>query len=385
MIILQENEKHIPTTKYVVKANFEVGGVVERSDVIGAIFGQTEGLFGPDLDLRELQKSGRIGRIGIKLDSKDDKTKGDIVIPSSLDKASTALIAAAIESVDRIGPCNAKITLEDVMDEREEKRREIMSKAKDILRKWIIEVTPSTDEILDEVSGSVRVANVINYGEEGLPAGPEINTSSSIILVEGRADVINLLKCGIKNVIGLEGTKIPKDIIDLSKDREITAFLDGDRGGDLILKELIQVAEIDYIARAPAGQEVEDLTPKEVMRCLREKTPMKEIDNIQKVGISVPKYIFDASLKLKGTLEALLFDKNEKIISRIPVSELADMLSKTEGVHTVLFDGIITQRLLDIADEKKIKCLIGDRISEVAKSPLDVKILELSNIIEEKK
>jgi DNA primase len=227
---LQENEKHIPTTKYVIKANFEVGGVVERSDVIGAIFGQTEGLFGPDLDLRELQKSGRIGRIGIKLDSKADKTKGEIVIPSSLDKASTALIAAAIESVDRIGPCNAKITLGDVIDEREEKRKEIMDKAKNILRKWIIEVTPSTEEILNEVSDSIKVGEVISYGEEDLPAGPEVATNSSIILVEGRADVINLLKCGIKNAIGLEGTKIPKTIMDLSKNREITAFLDGDRG-----------------------------------------------------------------------------------------------------------------------------------------------------------
>jgi len=383
---LHENEKYIPTTKYVIKANFEVVGVVERSDVVGAIFGQTEGLFGPDLDLRELQKSGRIGRIGIKLDSKADKTKGEIVIPSSLDKASTALIAAAIESVDRIGPCNAKITLGDVMDEREEKRREIMDKAKNILRKWIIEVTPSTEEILNEVSDSIKVGNVINYGEESLPAGPEVATNSSIILVEGRADVINLLKCGIKNAIGLEGTKIPKSIIDLSKKREITAFLDGDRGGDLILKELMQVAEIDYIVRAPKGKEVEDLNPKEIMRSLREKTAVEQVKNgLQKTGIPVPKHIFEASKQLKGTLEAILFDKDGDNIARIPVSELAEKLSKTEGVRTILFDGIVTQRLLDIADSKKVECLIGDRVSEVVKSPLDIKILELANIVEEQK
>lgn len=383
---MQENEKHIPTTKYVIKANFEVGGVVERSDVIGAIFGQTEGLFGPDLDLRELQKSGRIGRIGINLDSKADKTKGEIVIPSSLDKASTALIAAAIESVDRIGPCNAKITLGDVIDEREEKRKEIMDKAKNILRKWIVEVTPSTEEILNEVSDSIKVGDVINYGEENLPAGPEVATNGSIILVEGRADVINLLKCGIKNTIGLEGTKIPKSIIDLSKNREITAFLDGDRGGDLILKELMQVAEIDYIARAPKGKEVEDLTPKEVMRSLGEKKAVEQVKNgIQKTGIPVSKHIFEASKQLKGTLEAILFDKDGKNMARIPVSELAEKLSKTEGVHTILFDGIVTQRLLDIADSKKVKCLIGDRVSEVVKSPLDIKILELAYIVEEQK
>lgn len=49
-------EKYASTAKYVVEARFTVEGVVEKPDVIGAIFGQTEGLFGPDLDLRELQK-----------------------------------------------------------------------------------------------------------------------------------------------------------------------------------------------------------------------------------------------------------------------------------------------------------------------------------------
>lgn len=382
---MQDNEKYAPTTKYVVKAKFEVEGVVEKSDVIGAIFGQTEGLFGPDLDLRELQKSGRIGRIGITLESKNDLTKGEIVIPSSLDKASTALIAAAIESVDRIGPCNAKITLDNVLDEREEKRRAITDKAKEILRRWTTEGMPSTDEILTQVSDSIKAGDVVSYGKEGLPAGSEVDVSSSIILVEGRADVIDLLKCGVNNVIGIEGTKIPKTIIDLSKEKEVTAFLDGDRGGDLILKELIQVAELNYVARAPKGKEVEELTPKEILRCIREKVPIEQIKSKTptKPPADVPKHIFEAAQELRGTLEAVLFDEKGKMISKIPVSELAEKLSQTDGVDTVLFDGIVTQRLLDIADEKKVKCLIGDRVSEVVKTPVDIKIMKLSEIIGE--
>src|SRR6266705_3093791 len=106
-----EPSQYASTTKYIVKAKFDVQGVVEKPDVVGAVFGQTEGLFGPDLDLRELQKSGRIGRIEINLDSKHDKTAGSIVIPSSLDKVSTAIIAAAIESVDRIGPAKQRLAL----------------------------------------------------------------------------------------------------------------------------------------------------------------------------------------------------------------------------------------------------------------------------------
>ena len=243
------NSQHTATTKYMVVARFEVEGVVEKPDVIGAIFGQTEGLFGPDLDLRELQKSGRIGRIEIQLESKQDKTFGVITIPSSLDKTSTAIIAAAVESVDRIGPCMAKVTLDKVADIREEKRKQILDKAKSILRTWVVEGSPSSDEMVAEVSGVIRSADVVEYGPDRLPAGPDVATSAVIILVEGRADVVNLLRCGVRNAIGIEGTKIPQTIIDLCKTKETTAYLDGDRGGDLILKELMQVAPVDYIAR----------------------------------------------------------------------------------------------------------------------------------------
>jgi DNA primase len=381
-MLMQETDKFTPTTKYVIKARFDVEGVVEKPDVIGAIFGQTEGLFGPDLDLRELQKSGRLGRIGIRLESKNDRTTGEITIPSSLDKTSTAIIAAAVESVDRIGPCNSKITLEPVQDERDEKRQAIMSKAKQILQGWMVEATPSTDEIIREVSDSVRPADVAKFGPEELPAGPEVASSGSIIIVEGRADVINLLKCGIKNSIGLEGTKVPQTIMTLCKNKEVTAFLDGDRGGDLILKELMQVAELDYVARAPAGKEVEDLTPKEIMRCLREKVQAgKKTEAPQPPPATPqPQFIADAVRELKETLEAITFDEKGNPKERIPVSEIAERLKGSSGVYALVFDGIITQRLLDIAEEKKIDIVIGDRISNVAKKPANMKILTFAEI-----
>lgn len=378
---MQETGKFTPTTKYVIKAKFDVEGVVEKPDVIGAIFGQTEGLFGPDLDLRELQKSGRLGRIGIKLESKNDRTTGEIAIPSSLDKTSTAVIAAAVESVDRIGPCNAKILLEPMHDERDQKREMIKLKAKQILQGWIVEATPSTDEVIQEISDSVRPAEISKFGSEELPAGPEVAITGSIIVVEGRADVINLLKCGIKNAIGINGTKIPKTIIELCKNKEITAFLDGDRGGDLILKELTQVAELDYVARAPPRKEVEDLTPKEIMRCLREKVQAgNKQTTVRPMAPPQPQFIVHAVNTLKETLEAIIFDEKGAETNRIPVSELAEKLKGSKGAHAVVFDGIITQRLLDIAEEKKISIVVGDRISNIAKKPVDLKILTFSDI-----
>jgi DNA primase len=378
---MQETGKFTPTTKYIIKAKFDVEGVVEKPDVIGAIFGQTEGLFGPDLDLRELQKSGRLGRIGIKLESKNDRTTGEITIPSSLDKTSTAIIAAAVESVDRIGPCNAKILLEPMHDERDQKREMIKSKAKQILQGWMVEATPSTDEVIQEISDSVRPAEISKFGSEELPAGPEVAITGSIIVVEGRADVINLLKCGINNAVGINGTKIPKTIIELCKNKEVTAFLDGDRGGDLILKELTQVAELDYVARAPPGKEVEDLTPKEIMKCLREKVQAgNQPAAVRPMAPPQPQFIVHAVNTLRETLEAIIFDEKGAEINRIPVSELAEKLRDSKGAHVVVFDGIITQRLLDVAEEKKISMVVGDRISNISKKPIDLKILTFSDI-----
>jgi len=382
---LGAESEYAPTTKYVVLATFDVEGVVEKPDVIGAIFGQTEGLFGPDLDLRELQKSGRVGRIEIQLESKQDRTTGTIMVPSSLDKVSTAIIAAAIESVDRIGPCTAKVTLAKVEDVRDEKRKVILDKAKEILKKWVIEGSPSTDEMVKEVSGAIRSAEIVEFGPDKLPAGPDAQHSGSVIVVEGRADVLNLLRCGIKNAVAIEGTKIPQTIIALSKNKEITAFLDGDRGGDLILKELDQVAEIDYLTRAPPGKEVEELTPKEIMKALRDRVahgaPKPEARPIAAAKVAFPQAVVEKAQELKGTLEAAVFDESAKEIAHLPVSELANQLPTIESAHTLVFDGVITQRILDLADQKKIKFVVGDRLSDVAKKPADVRVLTIPDLV----
>jgi len=372
------------TVKYVIYAKFEVEGVVEKPDVIGAVFGQTEGLFGPELDLRELQKSGRIGRIEIEIHSEKDKTGGRIIIPTSLDRVSTAIIAASIESIERIGPCLAKVTLEKIEDVRESKRKAIIERAKEILHKWNMETRPEAEEVFREVSEILRTARVEKYGPEGLTAGPDIDSSKEIIIVEGRADVINLLKNGIQNVIALEGVKIPKTIIELTKRKEATALLDGDRGGDLILKELLQVANIKYVARAPKGREVEDLTLKEIMTALQNRVPVEEVKagkpRRRRQKVLLPREVVEAAKELTGTFEAILFNEKMEEVERLPVSELADRLKEIGGIDTVVFDGIITQRLLDIATEKKIKYLIAARISGVVKQPLNVRLLTFDDL-----
>ncbi|MGQ9538452.1 MAG: DNA primase DnaG [Candidatus Bathycorpusculaceae bacterium] len=372
------------TVKYVIRAKFEIEGVVEKPDVIGAVFGQTEGLFGPELDLRELQKSGRIGRIELDLHSKNDRTTGTITIPTSLDRVSTALLAASIESINRVGPCAAKVTLEKIEDVREARRKAIIDRAKEILHQWTIEAMPSVDEVFKEVAETLKVAKVEKYGPEELSAGPEVETAREIIIVEGRADVINLMRCGIHNVIALEGAKVPETIKKLCKEKEATAFLDGDRGGDLILKELLQVTNVKYIARAPRGKEVEELNCKEIFEALEAKVPLEELfkPKREKRKIELPKEMVQIAKELVGTLEAVLLNEKLEPIERIPVSQLAEKLQQISGVDTVIFDGIITQRIVDIASEKNIKNIIAPRISEAVKPPLNVQLTTFSEIME---
>ena len=371
------------TVKYVIRTKFEVEGVVEKSDVIGAVFGQTEGLFGSELDLRGLQKSGRIGRIEINLQSKQDKTTGTILIPTSLDRVSTAIIAASLESIDRVGPCSSVITLEKVEDLRDAKRRTIIDRAKKILHEWTIETLPTTDEIFREVSKTLRMVKVEKYGPEGLTAGPQVEESKEILIVEGRADVINLLKYGIENAIAVQGAKIPRTIINLCRKKKATAFLDGDRGGDLILKELMQVTNIKYVARAPQGKEVEELNGKQIKTALKNKAPVEKAE-VKKFKerrkILVPKQIVGAVGDLEGTLEAVLLNGKMKQIERLPVSGLAEKLNQTDDVDTVVFDGVITQRLVDIASQKKVTYIVAARISDSIKQPLGTRLLTFTDV-----
>jgi len=371
------------TVKYVIRAKFEVEGVVEKPDVIGAVFGQTEGLFGSELDLRELQKSGRIGRIEIDLQSKQDKTTGSINIPTSLDRVSTAIIAASIESINRVGPCESKVTLEKLEDIRDSRRRVIIDRAKNILQQWNIESMPSTEEVFREVSETLKMPKVEKYGPDELPAGPNIDSAKEIIIVEGRADIINLMRCGIENVVALEGAKVPETIIRLSKQKECTALLDGDRGGDLILKELLQVTDVKYIARAPPGKEVEECTSREIFAALQNKVPIEEVrakKRPERRKILVPKQIVEARKELEGTLEAVLFSEKMEQIERLPVSGLAEKLQQAEGVDTVVFDGVITQRLVDIANDKNVKFLVAARVSDVVKQSLKVHLLTFADV-----
>ena len=410
------------TTKYLIKAHIKADGIIEKSDVVGAIFGQTEGLLGDELDLRELQRSARVGRIEVELESKNGKSEGTIILPTSLDKVETVILAAAFESIDRVGPCKAAIKADEVEDVRVVRRKQVIERAKELLNKVMEESKVEGESIADNVRQAVQVEEIINYGQDHCPAGPNIEKSDAIIIVEGRRDVLNLLKYGIKNVIAVGGTNVPPTVAKLTKERISTAFVDGDRGGELILKELLQTCDIDFVSRAPQTREVEEIPQKLIMKALKNKIPAeqyaemydikidkkvtqkeeqkeskqnkkekiekKQIDEKkteekseqtkkekQKIITEQQKNYAKILNDISGSLKAVLFDEKDKEIKKIPVRELTDTLKKRSNISAVVFDGIITQRLLDIANNKKIKEIVGMKLGNVVKKPTSVNVL----------
>lgn len=374
--------------KYIIRARFEAEGTVEKPDVIGALFGQTEGLLGRDLELRELQKEGKIGRIDVELKSENSKTVGEIEIPSSVDKAETTIIAAALETIERIGPSDAKIEIEKIEDVRGSKREYIIERARKLLEN--IEGGSESREIESAVKMSSRVSRLQSYGTENLPAGDI--SRDEIIVVEGRADVISLLKAGVNNVIAMNGTILPETIKELSIDKEIILFVDGDRGGKLIAKNAINNAKIDFIAVAPDGKEVEELTDKEILVCLRKKIPAEEF--LEKIGGGEERKGYMTGIKnrrvriredyktekkeqgevkklgegeiekakeimgdLAGSKGAVLLDENLEVIKKIPISQLYSL--RARKVYAIVIDGMATSPIVRSAEKVGCKHLIA--------------------------
>ena len=379
----------LPAIKYIIEARIEVDGIVDRNDIIGAIFGQTEGLFSSELDLRELQKAGRIGRIEIYTSTHGDRIVGKITVPSALDKYATALVAAMVESVDRVGPYQARTKIEKIEDVRAEKKKKILERARAILYEWEKSKVPGDDQLLKELEEAVLKAKVIEYGPEKLPAGPEVESSEELIIVEGRADVINLLRHGLKNVVAVEGVKIPKTIQSLAnKKKKVIAFLDGDRGGDMILNKLLRMEiKIDQVARAPHGREVEELTGKEIFEALQKAVPIQEILKTLKIKpkveeLEVPSQVKEYVKEVDGKLLSILLNEDLVELARVPVSELAQKLEELKNdIKYIVFDGIITQRLVDILSEAPREVyMIGVRVGDVVNPSPKIHMLISSKI-----
>ena len=409
----------LPSTgivKYHVKLKFEVDGLVEKADIIGAIFGQTEGLLGPEMNLNELQKVSKVGRIEVNVDTKSNIAKGDALIPMSTDISTAALIAAAIESIDKVGPFQARFGLVGIDDIRAIKKKVIVDRAKKIVQEWATKTISEGEEMLKDVYDASKPGKLTAFGKAQLACGTGVFDSGWIILVEGRADVINLLRGGFDNAIAIEGAKIDETVTKLTEGKKVIAFLDGDRAGDLILKELQGLVKIDKILRAPPGREVEECTPMEIAEILKDAMTFVSADtqqlssiqpqqtesrqtqkrdrqeqvvqqqeeqqteiiassnaNQQEDAADIVSAVREVYPQINETLEAVILDSSRKTLLKIPVSDVVKKLNSAEGAKMLVLDGIVTQRLVEAADKAGIEYIVGHRMSDLKKST-DVRV-----------
>jgi len=356
--------------KYHVKLSFEVDGLVERADIIGAIFGQTEGLLGPEMNLNELQRVSKVGRIEVNTFNTDNTTKGDALLPMSTDIDTCSLIAAAIESIDKVGPFDSSFKLDAIDDVRASKKEDIVKRAKEIKQKWATNSVSEGDEMLKTVHEN-NSDKITTYGPKKLHCSTGVFNSPWIILVEGRADIINLLRAGYENALAFEGGRIDESIKELCDKKErVVAFTDGDRAGGFILKELKSLVKVDVELRADEGIEVEELTPKRVDEILSpvakqitqelEAPLLKNEDDTSLAEICKPKYS-----DLNESLEAIALDSDANEVFKIPISELVPKISGQSGIKYLFLDGIITQRLFDAAKEAGIESIVGHRTAKL--------------------
>jgi DNA primase len=359
--------------KYHVKLSFDVDGLVERADIIGAIFGQTEGLLGPEMNLNELQRVSKVGRIEVNTSSSTNTTKGNALLPMSTDIDTCALIAAAIESIDKVGPFDCKFALDSIDDIRASKKGDIVKRAKEIKQKWSTKSVSEGDSMLKDVHEG-DTGKLTTYGKEKLHCSDGVFDSPWIILVEGRADVINLLRAGYDNALAIEGAKIDESIKELcDKKEKVVAFLDGDRAGGFILKELKSLVHIDVEHRAPTGVEVEELTPQQIDDILKDTAEdMNKESSKPTINDPDDKPLAELANKvypnLNESLEAVAIDSNQKEIFKVPISEVVDKLSTQSGIKYLVLDGIITQRLLDGAKQAGVECVVGHRVAKLVSS-----------------
>ena len=369
--------------KYKIQATIKADGTVARKDVIGAIFGQTEGLLGEELQLRKLLRTGRIGHVDVNLNNHKGRVKGEIILTSSLDQVSTAVIGAALETIDRIGPCKAIIRVQKIENMYSAKRDTIIDRAKMLLMEMIQAGADESRNIIDEVA-AVLTLDTVEF--HGMTAGPNVKDSEGIIIVEGRNDVRNLLKFGFKNAIATMGSGIKPELIELAKKKKnVTAFLDGDRGGRLLLMEISGGLgkSLTHVATAPQRREGEHLEGKGVTKCLKQKEIANKV--VSRIQANLAKEDDAAVGRGTVTLEAPddvrgwagMLDglkRNQAVIvledgsgtAPVGAADLEAALGEAEGPTGLVFAGKVNNRIFELASGAGIASVLGKSIGEVS-------------------
>ena len=366
--------------KYVIHATIRAEGTVARKDVIGAIFGQTEGLLGEGLQLRKLQQTARIGHVDVNLNNNKGRSQGRIALPSSLDQVSTAVIGAALETIDRVGNSKATMKVTEIENIQSAKRDHIIDRAKELLLAIVNSGTDESRNIIDEVKAVLTLDTEVEFAE--MTAGPNAQASDSLIIVEGRNDVRNLLKYGIKTAIATMGSGIKPELVKLAASKKVvTAFMDGDRGGRLLLLEIEGKLgkSLTHVALAPRSREVEHLEGKVVTKCLNQKeTASRIVSRIKteeaksddasvgkgNASLEAPDEVKNWSPFLDGLKrnQAVIVLDDGSGSDPISPKNLEEALNNSDGAQGIVFSGKVSNRIFELAAGAGISNVVGKTV-----------------------
>jgi DNA primase len=188
----------------------------------------------------------------------------------------------------------------------------------------------------------------------------------------------------------MNGTKLPDEINELGKEKEITLYLDGDRGGKLIAQNVMENAKIKYIAVAPDGKEVEELTSKEILMNLRKRVPaedffkeLKKRPAIKEISKVIPEVVLNDENKAKlreiskdieGTGKAILLDSALNELKDISAKSVSGSLKRTRGTAIIVIDGTATNAIIKASEEVDVKVIVAKNFQTTDTS---IKLLSL--------
>jgi DNA primase len=386
----------------IIQISIEIAGRVTQSDIIGAVFGQTEQVLGDTLDLRKLQKEGKLGRIEVHTEYNDKGTLGTITIPSHMDTTNTVIIAAALETIEKIGPCQAKAKVSKIENIKEIKVKEIIAHAKEVLKKFM-SVSIDSQELIDKVNSEMKMSQATEY--KGIVCGPNLQYHDELFFVEGIREVQNLLKTGIKNVAAFGDMSNKETLKELAEKYEIIALVD--RGKTHLVKQLMEFADIDNFATPDGHGKIHALNSKELHKAIRNYVSTEQLvgqvrkypthrpesraparpappvrqdsrapprpdsrsrqghprhERPQRVS-PIPAHISTLLKDKKKELhkgEAFVLDAHFNVLGKLPVAEVGATLGGLSNVKAVVVSGDIDSDLINSAERNNVEFLAGD-------------------------
>ncbi|RJU94688.1 MAG: hypothetical protein DWC00_06290, partial [Candidatus Poseidoniales archaeon] len=171
--------------------------------------------------------------------------------------------------------------------------------------------------------------------------------------------------------------------------QSVTLAIDGDRGGEMLFRQLHAILRVDYVAQAPTGQEWELLPQKTITKSLSMKVEVAKFAKIMakedkedkkkhggsdkgdwvgempevfetEVAPAEIQEMFD-HLDALGKNKALFVLADGSVGEEMGAAGIAKTASATEGVKVLIINGPVNERIQEIASEASIDTVIGTK------------------------